>query len=605
MYYGLTRGTQTYRFVPDYVFSVAGLTGNTGDSYELYSVEQTANYIAAIAIQINPAQLRIIIQGDYVVNVSAFKLVNMRTGATINITLSNAITLQEASYLGLFNKAVENKEKQITVLNDLASGRKNVVFASIDYNGDGVYNWVIIGNYVDGKDGHSIFSLTANTAASVFSVAKEEDLLVSGENFTHEGHDYNIGDLDLIVSLNPITLESKGNIRGATGLPGTQGAPGTPGKDGVTPVIRNNYWWIGDTNTGVKAIGIDGKNGEDGQTFSIQSDLYSVPANVGKPNNLDPEGNALIALPTLPQTNISGKGYVVYDPITTPLEPYYDLYWANNGDTAWTIVHPFSGIKGKDGKDGYTPYIKNNMWYINGVSTGIQAKGDTGATGAKGDTGDTALTYDGSFALDPYYVVKAEATLAFFNRTPKVGETFLAITLHSSSEGASTTVSTICSFIIKSIGETVAIVESGQWIPVKGDKGDPGATPNISVNAEALPTGSAPTATRTGTNENPIITFGIPTGGISTGADYVELYKPGDLTKEQSEALRSLINYILYNDRFYYLTTVASQQRPEERTYTSFDIFIEDSGLIGVDVYFIITDLSTWKHYRRSITQRA
>lgn len=599
MYYGLKRGTQTYRFVPDYVFSVAGLTGNTGDSYELYSVEQTANYIAAIAVQINPAQLRIIIQGDYVVNVNDFKLVNMRTGATINITLSNAITLQEASYLGSFN-AVENKEKQITVLNDLASGRKNVVFASIDYNSDGVYNWIIIGNYVDGKDGHSIFGLTANTAASVFSVAKEEDLLISGEDFTYEGHDYKIGDLDLIVSLNSITLESKGNIRGATGLQGTPGTPGTPGKDGVTPVIRNNYWWIGDTNTGVKAIGIDGKNGEDGQTFSIQSDLYSVPANVGKPNNLDPEGNALTALPTLPQTNISGKGYVVYDPITTPLEPYYDLYWANNGDTAWTIVHPFSGIKGKDGKDGYTPYIKNNMWYINGVSTGVQATGDTGATGAKGDTGDTALTYDGRFMLDPYYTVTAEATLTLFNRTPKVGETFLAITLHSSSEGASTTVSTICLFIIKSIGETVATVESGQWIPVKGDKGDPGATPNISVNAEALPAGSAPTASRTGTNENPIITFGIP-----KGADYVELDKLGDLTKEQSEALKSLKNYILYNDRFYYLTTVVSQLSPKERTYTSFDATIEDDGSITVTVYFIITDLSTWKHYLKHIVTGA
>lgn len=46
----------------------------------------------------------------------------------------------------------------------------------------------------------------------------------------------------------------------------------------------------------------------------------------------------------------------------------------------------------------------------------------------------------------------------------------------------------------------------------KGDKGDTGATPNISVTATELPAGSSPTATRSGTNENPLITFGIPSG---------------------------------------------------------------------------------------------
>ena len=52
----------------------------------------------------------------------------------------------------------------------------------------------------------------------------------------------------------------------------------------------------------------------------------------------------------------------------------------------------------------------------------------------------------------------------------------------------------------------------------KGDKGDTGATgatgatPNISVTASELPAGSPPTATRSGTDENPIIMFGIPGG---------------------------------------------------------------------------------------------
>ena len=52
----------------------------------------------------------------------------------------------------------------------------------------------------------------------------------------------------------------------------------------------------------------------------------------------------------------------------------------------------------------------------------------------------------------------------------------------------------------------------------KGDKGDTGATgatgatPNISVTATELPAGSSPTATRSGTDENPLIMFGIPDG---------------------------------------------------------------------------------------------
>ena len=36
------------------------------------------------------------------------------------------------------------------------------------------------------------------------------------------------------------------------------------GKDGETPYIKDGYWWIGDTNTNVKAEGTDGKDGANG-----------------------------------------------------------------------------------------------------------------------------------------------------------------------------------------------------------------------------------------------------------------------------------------------------------------------------------------------------
>lgn len=44
----------------------------------------------------------------------------------------------------------------------------------------------------------------------------------------------------------------------------------------------------------------------------------------------------------------------------------------------------------------------------------------------------------------------------------------------------------------------------------KGDKGDTGATPDIAVALRGLPAGATPTVSRTGTNENPVLTFGVP-----------------------------------------------------------------------------------------------
>ena len=46
----------------------------------------------------------------------------------------------------------------------------------------------------------------------------------------------------------------------------------------------------------------------------------------------------------------------------------------------------------------------------------------------------------------------------------------------------------------------------------KGDKGDKGDTPNISAASQTLPAGSAASVSRSGTNENPVFTFGIPKG---------------------------------------------------------------------------------------------
>lgn len=52
---------------------------------------------------------------------------------------------------------------------------------------------------------------------------------------------------------------------GADGKDGTNGQNGSDGVDGNTPFIgENGNWWIGETDTGVKAAGTDGTDGVDG-----------------------------------------------------------------------------------------------------------------------------------------------------------------------------------------------------------------------------------------------------------------------------------------------------------------------------------------------------
>ena len=52
----------------------------------------------------------------------------------------------------------------------------------------------------------------------------------------------------------------------ATGINGADGSDGKDGQDGLTPYIGSNgNWWIGNTDTGIKAAGTNGANGRDGK----------------------------------------------------------------------------------------------------------------------------------------------------------------------------------------------------------------------------------------------------------------------------------------------------------------------------------------------------
>ena len=62
--------------------------------------------------------------------------------------------------------------------------------------------------------------------------------------------------------------DGKDGQNGADGKDGVDGEDGKDGQDGVdgqTPYIKDGYWWIGETNTNVKAEGTDGKDGVDGE----------------------------------------------------------------------------------------------------------------------------------------------------------------------------------------------------------------------------------------------------------------------------------------------------------------------------------------------------
>lgn len=148
------------------------------------------------------------------------------------------------------------------------------------------------------------------------------------------------------LRVNPATNEwevsyDSGTTWKSLGVKAT-GEDGKDGTDGLTPTIgENGNWWIGDTDTGVKAAAADGRDGADGKD------------------------------------GVDGKD------------------GANGKDG----IDGKDGVDGKDGTDGaqgapgLTPSIGGNgNWWLGNTDTGVRAAGTTGATGAAGATGATGAT---------------------------------------------------------------------------------------------------------------------------------------------------------------------------------------------------------------------
>jgi len=130
-------------------------------------------------------------------------------------------------------------------------------------------------------EGHLIITYTNSTSVDLGKVVGRDGADgANGTDGTNGADGVGIANVTvtaegrLTVTLTDTTVLDLGNIRGPqgekgeTGPQGPAGEDGQDGKDGAdgkTPYIKDGYWWIGDTNTNVKAEGSDGENGKDGQ----------------------------------------------------------------------------------------------------------------------------------------------------------------------------------------------------------------------------------------------------------------------------------------------------------------------------------------------------
>lgn len=124
---------------------------------------------------------------------------------------------------------------------------------------------------------------------------------------------------------------------------GEDGKDGEDGQDGITPHIgANGNWFIGTTDTGVKAQGNDGEDGQDGE-----------------------DGKDATS-PTISVTAINGGHRIT---ITDA-----------NGTKSFDVM---DGQGGEDGQDGITPHIgTNGNWFIGTTDTGVKAEGKDGQGGS-------------------------------------------------------------------------------------------------------------------------------------------------------------------------------------------------------------------------------
>lgn len=145
--------------------------------------------------------------------------------------------------------------------------------------------------------------------------------------------------------------------KGEKGDTGPSGRDGKDGSDGLIPYIGiNGNWWIGATDTGIKATGNDGADGSNGKDGT-----NGINGKDGK----DGKG--------ISKTEINSDGRLI---IT-----YTDGTVADLG----TVV-------GADSKDGLTPFIgSNGNWWIGQKDTGVKAAAEVSVPAGSGAVSETGM----------------------------------------------------------------------------------------------------------------------------------------------------------------------------------------------------------------------
>ena len=255
------------------------------------------------------------------------------------------------------------------------------------------------------------------------------------------------------------TAEGWGNPISLRGLKGDKGNDGQNGTDAPVPNIKGGYWYIGETNTGIKAEGKDGSNGSNGSNGTNGKD--------GK------DGKDGIT-PT-----ISADGYWVVNGQKTDIKAK-----GTDGTNGSNGSNGTNGKDGKDGKDGVTPTISaDGYWIVNGQKTNIKAKGTDGANGQNGSNGKDGITPTITINSDGYWVINGQVSTtkakAENGKDGKDGKDGITPTITINSDGY---------WVINGqVSTTKAKAENGKdgkdgKDGAKGQDGKDGKTPHIGDN---------------------------------------------------------------------------------------------------------------------------
>ena len=229
--------------------------------------------------------------------------------------------------------------------------------------------------------------------------------------------------------------DGKDGQNGVDGKDGKDGINGQDGKDGDTPFIgANGNWWIGTTDTGVKAAGQDGKDGKDGQNGADGKDgRDGINGKDGKDGvsvtgvTINDENKLVITLsegdPIIIDKSLMGAtGAAGADGkdgngiSSVTLTPDFYLVFHYTDGTNSEKLGPIKGEKGDKGDDGvgianvsldangnlYITYSNTNVPVLLGNARG--PKGDTGDTGPAGPKGDTGADGKDGVGIKNAYV---------------------------------------------------------------------------------------------------------------------------------------------------------------------------------------------------------